>query len=521
MKPSALPSRVKNSGEWAFFLSRKANKTDVLVITALLVLSTLTTLSVGDKAYDDAFITFRYARNLASGEGFVYNPGDSFLGTTTPLLTMALALSALTLPVTAIPEIGQWLCGLALFFCGLFVYLLGRDDGIPWAGFVGALLTLTHPLFLDVWGGEALLLLATVLAGFFFYFREREALCGVTLGLALLTRGEGVLPAIVLSSHFLIVNKRFPWRAALGWGAMVVPWVAFSIAYFGSPLPSTLQAKLAQMDSGYFAPFLTTSVRWLQAYAIPNPDLPLGSSYANAVVFMFAVFGGLYLMIHPRFRWWGIMVWLGSYGVAYSLLGVPFYHWYAAPLALGLAILAGLGAQLVLDSTKNYSRWLGRGIGVTSRALLVLTLALPVGRALMHLRDSYHRPISSVQRLYTNAGLWLHEHTPPTATVGYFEIGFVGYYSERPLVDPVGLINRGVSARVADGDFKWAYLHYRPDYLIINPVRWYDRIGNIRDETWFLDAYRQVATIEEPGYFDAPLTVYQKVNDAAIPPASD
>ncbi len=30
-------------------------------------------------AYDDPFITFRYARNLRAGLGFVYNPGERVL----------------------------------------------------------------------------------------------------------------------------------------------------------------------------------------------------------------------------------------------------------------------------------------------------------------------------------------------------------------------------------------------------------------------------------------------------------
>ncbi len=33
---------------------------------------------------DDAYTTFRYARNLVNGLGFVYNPGEHVLGTTTP-----------------------------------------------------------------------------------------------------------------------------------------------------------------------------------------------------------------------------------------------------------------------------------------------------------------------------------------------------------------------------------------------------------------------------------------------------
>ena len=44
--------------------------------------------------YDDAFITFRYARNLAEGLGLVYNPGaewEPVLGTTTPLFALLLA----------------------------------------------------------------------------------------------------------------------------------------------------------------------------------------------------------------------------------------------------------------------------------------------------------------------------------------------------------------------------------------------------------------------------------------------
>src|SRR5690606_8741405 len=43
---------------------------------------------------DDAYITFRYARNIATGVGFVYNPGERVLGTTTPAYALLLALAA-------------------------------------------------------------------------------------------------------------------------------------------------------------------------------------------------------------------------------------------------------------------------------------------------------------------------------------------------------------------------------------------------------------------------------------------
>ncbi|MGH9463695.1 MAG: hypothetical protein ACRD1X_21035, partial [Vicinamibacteria bacterium] len=406
------------------------------MVAVLLGVSVLTTVSVGEKTYDDAFITFRYARNLASGEGFAYNPGERFLGTTTPLFTMVLALSVRIVPGLDVPQMAQWLNGASLFFCGFLVYLLARDDGIPLGGSAMALFTVTHPLFLDVWGGEALLFLAEVLAAFFFYFRKHHVLCGVLLGLAFLTRAEGVLPTLVLASHFLVVNKRFPWRLLLACVAVAGPWVAYSFHAFGSPLPATLQAKLAQMESGHFAPFLTTSVRWLLAYAVPNPLLPLSPSYTYLVVWMLSALGGAYLLLRPRFRWWGIMAWIASYVIAYSLLGVPFYHWYAAPLTLGGTILAGLGLELALDLIEKFS--FRPAHALTVRALLVLLLALPVAGAATRLAHYYHRPLSPAQSSYTNAGRWLYQHTPPTATVGCFEIGFLGYYSQRRLVDAVG-----------------------------------------------------------------------------------
>ncbi|MBN1425707.1 hypothetical protein JXA88_14225, partial [Candidatus Fermentibacteria bacterium] len=39
---------------------------------------------------DDPYITYRYARNLASGHGLVYNPGQRVLGRTSPLFALLL-----------------------------------------------------------------------------------------------------------------------------------------------------------------------------------------------------------------------------------------------------------------------------------------------------------------------------------------------------------------------------------------------------------------------------------------------
>ena len=58
-----------------------------LVGTSLLI-----TYFFSNWVYDDPFITYRYAANLQHGLGFVYNPNEHVLSTTTPLFTILLAL---------------------------------------------------------------------------------------------------------------------------------------------------------------------------------------------------------------------------------------------------------------------------------------------------------------------------------------------------------------------------------------------------------------------------------------------
>ena len=83
------------------------------------------------RTIDDAFITFRYARNLLNGNGFVFNPGQLVLGTTTPLYTVLLALLAALTHTTNYPWLALVVNTLAdaatcLLLVGLGQALTGR-----------------------------------------------------------------------------------------------------------------------------------------------------------------------------------------------------------------------------------------------------------------------------------------------------------------------------------------------------------------------------------------------------------
>ena len=75
---------------------RDVSPRNLLILLFSLVLATAPHLLFGPAIVDDAYITFRYAENIAAGKGFVFNPQDGPVqGTSTPLFTLLLAAGRL------------------------------------------------------------------------------------------------------------------------------------------------------------------------------------------------------------------------------------------------------------------------------------------------------------------------------------------------------------------------------------------------------------------------------------------
>ena len=125
---------------------------------------------------DDPYITARYARNLATGHGFVYNEGERVLGTTTPLTTLLLAGGMIALP----DELALRL--LSALFLGLtsaLFLVFGRCFGRPLAGLAAGLLFPTIDWVARNHGGEFPLCVLLGLACATLVQRRHMALAGV------------------------------------------------------------------------------------------------------------------------------------------------------------------------------------------------------------------------------------------------------------------------------------------------------------------------------------------------------
>jgi Gpi18-like mannosyltransferase len=160
---------------------------------ALIVVAMVARLIPGPRTIDDAFITFRYARNIVHGVGFVYNAGERVLGTTTPLYTLWMAALALITRSENYPLLALVTNAVADAASVYLLYHLGRRlSNSPLVGWVAALLWAISPMSVTfaIGGMETSVFILLMLGTFAAHLERRTYLTAVLAALALLTRPD-------------------------------------------------------------------------------------------------------------------------------------------------------------------------------------------------------------------------------------------------------------------------------------------------------------------------------------------
>lgn len=188
--------------------------------------------------YDDAFITLRYARNLAYGYGLVYQPGEWLLGTTTPgfaLLGSLLFLLRLPMPATVVAlNIAADVAAYALL-----AGMMPRPERGVAAPLFAALFAVS-PIANRICVGamEMNVYVLGALAAIRWYGRRRTTAALALAALLYLLRPEAVILVGVLGLLALLRGER---RAALTGGAAAAAIVGAVVAalwlVYGQPVP--------------------------------------------------------------------------------------------------------------------------------------------------------------------------------------------------------------------------------------------------------------------------------------------
>lgn len=461
----ALPAGFLSRPETAFAL-------------ALVVLSLRTLAFVApDKHYlvlDDAFVSFRYARNLVRGLGLVFNPGERVEGYTNFLWTILLAgCERLGLDMVTAAIVLAFLATAGTLLVLLLIGLrLFEDAGTarPW-------LAALPPLLFAAGGAQARYVLSGMETSLFVFLvvsalylvirGGRPMLSGLTFALAAMTRPEGILYlGVVLLFHLLWGEGG--WRGRLASGARLLggfllfylPYFLWRWHYYGFLLPNTFYLKAG---GGPGAPLIHRGfLHLLQSGRQAGLELPL-----------LVAFLGLPAL--PRNRVWGLF-WLAVVTTAayVVLIGGDFLFFFGPrflnpilPLTLLLAA-RGLGALLGWAEGR---RALRAAPGVVA-ILLLLTNALWFSWPARS-RDLAYLPI--INESWTELGRWLARHTSEDAVVAVGAVGRIPYYSDRVTIDMLGLTDRHIahlpiplgSGIPGHEKYDTAYvLARRPDYIV-------------------------------------------------------
>lgn len=411
------------------------------ILLALGLLLSRTIASVVLPVYDDAFITFRYARNLAIGNGFVYNPGEWVLGTTSPLFGLVCSLFYrvdLPMPGTVV-GLNVVLDVLVL---ALTLLAVPGDARRRFAWLFAFLFALSPSLSRVCVGGmEMNLFLAGSLVAVHVYNSGRIKSALVLATIVYFIRPEALILVLLMGVlHLGGDRKRRAFQAvALAGTILVVPLSILHHTY-GHFLPQSVLAK--SEDSASFS----SVVKHLLA---PEP---------LAVLLLLPALAGLWI----AFRRTGVVrilsIWVILYTVAYCVARPTMWSWYGEPVYYGVLVLATLALI----------QWFGGIAGrleKSSAALLVSACIMPVAVWALLLVEL--GPSPATRNVYRPLERWCRLHVTSEHAIVASDIGAVGYYSNARIYDLAGLVTReGYHTSLAE-----LIADRHPEFLFLNATK--------------------------------------------------
>ncbi len=439
---------------------------------------------------DDTFIFYKYAKNIADGNGYVFNLGEKVNATTSPLYTLILAfLYWLLNPFLNVDFviIGNLISIISIIIILLLIKKLLNDD-LKFSLF--AMIFCAMPLIKFGFGMETFLNLALIVFSTYLYANNKLTLASIFTGLAVLARLDSALFAVIIILHYMITNRRFPpILTIITFLSVIIPWFIFSKIYFNSYLPTTVGAKLSQAQLGIFGDgfvFFTYSGR-----IIPG-------GYLSIIILIAITLVSTIYLIRKKISIFSskgisiLMIWSVALLITYGfIIKAPPYSWYYTPYAIPISILLTVSLSSALKRIKTKILFI--------TIFFIIACVLPIKNMLQGYNPKYFN--------FTRTAEWLNKNAVKGSLLAVDDIGILGfYYSKGKLVDAHGLINPEVAEHYIRQDYNWFLDHFKPEFI----VHEYPQLAKYLqgDEKSFWEIYEVKKVFESRG---EKIAIYQRV----------
>ncbi len=453
---------------------------------------------------DDSWIHCRYAQNLTRGLGFSFNPGEPSNGSTAPLWTLAVAAAyAITgefpLTLKLMGVVMMWGC------CVLTVYIILQMLGKPNYALAGGMAVVLMPTLIGaaLSGMETALYPLLVVAAIYTYLRNKgkagwsQFLPTLLLAAGVATRPElGTIFIFLLLDHWISGRAQRLSRRRIGreialhvvlFCLLLLPYGWYNWRVTGLPYPSTYTAKVSTQWGAHqvAARFL------LDPWRAVSSELTTFAKLNPVIALLFPL--GLFRLLLERRRGW-LLICLSVIGYpVIRKLVAPFgefdfqgsrYYMHCFPLAVILATVGLAQAAAWAQQHRLNPRRL------TSLAAVIIVLAY--APAVWTITKQHGLSVKNITEMQVHLGQWLASNTAEDALIATNDIGAIAVFSQRKILDMVGLVNPAVQPYVKPqgsyasgiGYEKKGLLEYlqrkRPDYLVVFPA-WYPELVTHRE----------------------------------------
>lgn len=439
----------------------------IAAFVCLLVFFWLTSRYVSE-IVDDAFISFRYARNFAEGEGLVFNKGERVEGYTNFLWVLIMAAGHKA--GFDLPRLSQNLSILCATLLVLAVALFSKFHfrELPhWhvSCLAPALLAL-NPLYLEHirTGLETLLfslLMFLSLASYLYHDRRRgfPYLTGLLLGLGYLTRPETLIWAFsfvavdlawaISAGEKLVERMPRVVKYAGAFALVVASHMIWRVSYYGDWLPNTYYAKGA---SNWAWGLLLTAMFMLSSGFLPLIVLATGP----------------FLL---RKKWAACMCAVISLTFLHNLrVGGDFIFTgrFLFPLLPLIYILAQELFRLIsMRIVKLKNNQFGKKIFFGALQAGILMLFIIGTLRDLHLVKEGVAFCRELNRVNMRVAECILENTEPSDTIAVMAAGVVPYYTERNVIDMLGLNDKHIARRgITDKECTIGHQKADSDYVL-------------------------------------------------------
>ena len=423
---------------------------------------------------DDAWIHQTYARNLATLHQWTYFNGNTTNGSTAPLWTLLLSVGYfLDIPYLVWSNFFGSIFLFGTGAAGLLIFKEIFSSQKKEISMVAALILVGewHLVWASVSGMETMFYIFCVMVLFLLTLNAKPDWlgAGILIGLAIWLRPDAI--TLVGPAGMILLLKPHSWKVKgrqlliLMAGLLIVflPYLGFNRLLSGSWMPNTFYAKQAEYASLLSLPWI---VRFGQLAAQPligvGALLLPGAGYA-----IYLIVVNRFFSIGAWFAWW-----LGYTCIYATMLPVTYQHGrYLMP---GMPVFLVIGLWGSFELMARYWRKRKWSIPLKSWAFSILIVW---GLFLFLGAQAFAADEAIIQSEMVRTAQWISLNTAPNAVVAAHDIGALGYFGQRKIIDLAGLVTTDVIPIIRDEPGLKQYLDtHQADCLMVFPD-WYSNLA--------------------------------------------